>query len=74
MAYELLSIIRENSVGDDVGDKPVLEKDIGELSRRDLCSKYCPCERTMHIGNDEYKLASGASPWDRSKIINGYKL
>lgn len=39
----------------------MVEKDIGDLGRRDLRSKKVSCEPTISICNDKEKLATGSS-------------
>lgn len=55
-------------------DNLVVEEDIGDLGRRYLRSRYCSCERTIPISNDDHKLVTGPSTWEQSEDVNDNKL
>lgn len=52
---------------DPVSDNSVAEKDIGDLDRRNLRSRYFSCEITIPFGDDEHKLIAEPSPGEWSE-------
>lgn len=70
----VVSILRQDGVGDDAKDSAVVEKDISDLIHRDFPSRYCLSAVTILISNDDDKFVSGPSTCERFEDISGYKL